>query len=69
METFWKSELADEVGVSLLPVIRIFDDESLYNDAKSWNNIVYGAKTLDEHSLKQINDKYKKDFQYDTIIY
>lgn len=63
METFWKSDLAAEIGVSLLPVVRVYNEKSIHDFALKWVQLVYGGMELDEKYLEQFNADCKKKFR------
>lgn len=56
----WKQGLANEVGLSLLPMMRL-TSQSKYEDA-DWISIPYGGHRLSDKQLESLGRDYKKRF-------
>ncbi|OXU29069.1 hypothetical protein TSAR_011175 [Trichomalopsis sarcophagae] len=61
MEGFWKSELASDVGVSLIPVYRVSSDAG---DVRTpiWADVVYGNFKLNQKQLDRLSEIKKKNY-------
>lgn len=56
----WRQGLAAEVGLALLPMVRL-TSESNYENA-DWMHIPYGGTRLNKQQLEKISRDYKKSF-------
>ncbi|XP_043487756.1 D-amino-acid oxidase [Polistes fuscatus] len=58
-EQFWKSGLAKEVGLCLLPTTRVTSET---NDDLSWLKLVYGVHHLTKDELTKLNKEHKSNY-------
>lgn len=57
----WQQGLAAEVGLALLPMVRLTGDESGYATAE-WMHIPYGGSRLTDRQLELLSRDYQKRF-------
>lgn len=62
MESFWKSELAGEVGVCLLPIYRV-SSEPKSDLISSWGTKVHGMYRMSEGDLKRLSKIKKMNYR------
>lgn len=61
MEGLWKSEIAPDVGVSLIPVCHVTSDSD--NLATPfWADIAYGFSMLNQEQLDRLSEMKKKHY-------
>ncbi|XP_058792949.1 D-aspartate oxidase [Phymastichus coffea] len=63
MESFWKSEIAPDVGASLLPAYRVTSETDDYSDPV-WAPCVYGFTQLSSSQLDKLNARRKNKPKY-----
>ena len=61
LESLWKTGMAEEAGVSLLPVYRVVNDPEGYDS--SWTKLVYGAHRLTAKELERLNEEQKSNYK------
>ncbi|XP_066590478.1 D-aspartate oxidase [Prorops nasuta] len=61
-EQFWKSGLALESGIQLIPFCRVSDDPDKFRN-KDFTKIVYGARELTIPELNKLNLQHKTSYQ------
>ncbi|XP_043279126.1 D-aspartate oxidase isoform X2 [Venturia canescens] len=61
LEHFWKRGLAQEIGLSLIPVIRVRRGEGFA--MPEWKSEVYGAAELSQEELKKLSDEHKTNYR------
>lgn len=63
MDESWRSGLASEMGIALLPIYRVTSDPRGYSDS-SWTKLVHGAHRLAPDELSRLNDEHGASYRY-----
>lgn len=57
----WKNGLAEEVGVTMVPIYRLTTESECQQDP-CWKNIVFGFKVLDENELRLLGTEHGRNY-------
>lgn len=63
MLNLWKSELAGETGVILIPVTRVISSPEGY-PKPPWISAVLGARQLDSKDVERLNAEHKTKYTF-----
>ena len=62
MESFWKTDVAADVGVSLIPCYRVTRDSTDF-PIPVWSSIVYGAHVLNKTALERLSKLNRTNYR------